>query len=71
MPSFVVETVTKHFTDVTDPRANHELNFPLIEMIFIALCGAICDFNTWVDVGKFGNTRLAWLRKFMPFEFGS
>ena len=70
MPSTFVETMTIQFVDVTDPLANRGRNFPLIEMIFIALCGAICDFNTWVDVSKFGNTRLAWLRKFMPFEFG-
>ena len=62
--------MTKQFIDVTDPRANRSRNFPLIEMIFVALCGAIYDCNTWVDVSKFGNTRLAWLRKFMPFEFG-
>ena len=70
MPSTFVETMTKHFVVVTDPRANRSRNFPLIEMIFIALCSAICDCNTWVDVSKFGNTRLAWLRKFLPFEFG-
>ena len=70
MPSAFVETIAKQFEEVTDPRANRGRNFPLIEMIFVALCGAICDCNSWVDVGKFGNAKLAWFRKFLPFEFG-
>ena len=68
--SAFVETIAKQFEEVTDPRANRGHNFPLIEMIFVALCGAICDCNTWVDVSKFGNAKLAWFRKFLPFEFG-
>ena len=70
MPSTFIETIAKQFEEVTDPRANRGHNFPLIEMIFVALSGAICDCNTWVDVSKFGNAKLAWFRKFLPFEFG-
>jgi predicted transposase YbfD/YdcC len=36
----------------------------------VALCGAICDCNSWVDVAKFGKCKLAWFRKFLPFENG-
>src|SRR4051794_20925664 len=39
-------------------------------MVFVGLCGAICDCNSWVDVSKFGNAKLAWFRKFLPFEQG-
>ena len=70
MASAFVETITNHFEEVTDPRANRGLNYPLIEMVFVALCGAICDCNSWVDVSKFGNSKLVWFRKFLPFEFG-
>ena len=70
MASAFVETITNHFEEVTDPRANRGLNYPLIEMVFVALCGAICDCNSWVDVSKFGNAKLVWFRKFLPFEFG-
>ena len=70
MSSAFVETIAKHFEEVTDPRANRGFNYPLNEMVFVALCGAICDCNSWVDVGKFGNAKLTWFRKFLPFELG-
>ena len=49
---------------------NRGTNYPLIEMVFVALCGAICDCNTWTDVADFGEAKLAWFRKFLPFEKG-
>jgi predicted transposase YbfD/YdcC len=36
----------------------------------VALCGAICDCNSWVDVAVFGQCKLAWFRKYLPFERG-
>ena len=67
--TFVVK-ISEHFEDVTDPRLNRGTNFPLLEMVFVALCGAICDANSWVDIATFGRCKLAWFRKFLPFEKG-
>ena len=39
-------------------------------MIFVALCGAICDCNAWTDVATFGKCKLDWFRRFFPFENG-
>lgn len=63
-----VERIGNHFEKVTDPRVNRGTNYPLIEMVFVALCGAICDCNAWTDVADFGEAKLAWFRKFLPFE---
>ena len=65
-----VERIWNHFEKVTDPRVNRGTNYPLIEMVFVALCGAICDCNAWTDVADFGEAKLAWFRKFLPFEKG-
>lgn len=65
-----VERICNHFEKVTDPRVNRGTNYPLIEMVFVALCGAICDCNTWTDVADFGEAKLAWFRKYLPFEKG-
>lgn len=70
MSTAFIETIANHFEEVTDPRADRGLNYPLVEMIFVALCGTICDCNSWVDVSKFGTAKLAWFRKFLPFERG-
>lgn len=65
-----VGKVYEHFEKVTDPRVNRGTNYPLVEMVFVALCGAICDCNSWVDVAAFGRAKLGWFRKFLPFEQG-
>jgi predicted transposase YbfD/YdcC len=65
-----VERICNHFEKVTDPRVNRGRNYPLIEMVFVALCGVICDCNAWTDVADFGEAKLAWFRKFLPFEKG-
>jgi predicted transposase YbfD/YdcC len=70
MSESFVEKVGRHFETVTDPRVNRGHNYPLVEMMFVALCGAICDCNTWTDVAEFGEAKLPWFRKFFPFERG-
>ncbi len=65
-----VGKIYEHFEKVTDPRVNRGGNYPLVEMVLVALCGAICDCNSWVDVATFGRAKLAWFRKFLPFERG-
>jgi len=70
MSTSFVGKICEHFVDVTDPRLNRGTNYPLLEMVFVALCGAICDCNSWVDVASFGKCKLAWFRKFLPFENG-
>ena len=69
MTSFVGK-VSKHFENITDPRVNRGENYPLLEMIFVALCATICDCNAWTDVAIYGKAKLTWLRKYMPFTRG-
>lgn len=70
MSTTFVSKIYEHFENVTDPRADRGDNYPLLEMVFVALCAAICDCNSWVDVAEFGRCKLAWFRKFFPFQRG-
>ena len=70
MESTLLGKIYIHFEDLTDPRKNRGDNFPLLEMVFVALCSTICDANNWVDVQRFGKAKLPWFRKFMPFVNG-
>ncbi len=70
MVATFVGRICEHFENVTDPRVNRGGNYPLLEMVLVALCAAICDCNAWTDVATFGKCKLAWFRKFMPFERG-
>lgn len=70
MASPLLSRIYDHFENVTDPRRNRGSNFPLLEMVFVALCATICDANSWVDVARFGRAKLAWFRQQLPFELG-
>lgn len=70
MTTTFIERTYKHFENVTDPRLNRGSNHSLIEMIFVTLCATICGADSWVDVERFGKTKLAWLRKFVLLEQG-
>jgi predicted transposase YbfD/YdcC len=68
--SALLGKVYKHFVNVTDPRENRGTNYPLLEMVFVALCATLADANSWVDVARFGKAKFAWFRKHLPFANG-
>ena len=43
-----------HFEDLADPRMERTKLHVLTDMIFIALCAAICGAEDWADVERFG-----------------
>ncbi len=70
MKSKFVCKVYNHFDDLTDRRVLRRTNYELIEMIFVALCAAICDANSWANVKRFGKAKLTWLRRYITLANG-
>jgi len=70
MTTKFLDATYKHFENITDSRVDRGNNYPLIEMIFVTLCATICRADGWADVERFGKAKLAWLRRFLPFEQG-
>lgn len=62
--------VYKHFEKVTDPRVNRGKNYPLLELLFVALTGTLCGAEGWADVERFANSKLDWFRRFIRLEHG-
>jgi predicted transposase YbfD/YdcC len=70
-----METVEKkslldHFADLEDPRTRespHRLN----EILLVAVCAVLCGADGWVSVALWGESKLEWLRQFLPFENGT
>ena len=58
------------FEDLTDPRIERTRVHDLFELVVVALCGTIAGADTWADIERFGNNRLAWLRTFLRLEGG-
>ena len=47
-------TIVEHFSDLKDPRIERARLHPLVNVLTIALCGAISGADSWVDIALFG-----------------
>jgi predicted transposase YbfD/YdcC len=59
-----------HFAQVEDPRVDRTKRYPLIEIIFLVISATISGSEGWKAVRDFGQLKLNWLRKFLPYDEG-
>jgi predicted transposase YbfD/YdcC len=67
----ISRSIEAHFQGLQDPR-RHTLNqrHKFIDILVIAICGAICGANDWVAVATFGKAKEDWLRTFLELPHG-
>lgn len=65
-----VVAILSRFETLTDPRLERTRQHRLLDMVTIALCGAICGADSWVDVEKFGVAKQEWFAKFLELPNG-
>ena len=58
------------FEDLTDPRIERTRAHDLFDLVVVALCGTIAGADSWMDIERFGNDRLDWLRTFLKLANG-
>src|SRR5262249_27065754 len=56
--------------EIEDPRVERTQEHKLIDIIIIAICGAICGAEGWVNVETFGKEKEEWLRTFLELPTG-
>jgi hypothetical protein len=59
-----------YFSKLTDPRISRKKLYPLIEILFVVLCGSICGAESWRDFVLFGKEKIDLLREYYPFTNG-
>ena len=59
-----------HFEAMSDPRVDRTKRYPLIEIIFLIISGTVSGCDGWKSLKDFGEAKLDWLRKFLPYEDG-
>jgi predicted transposase YbfD/YdcC len=69
MPS-KVSSISEYFGGIRDPRSGNNVWHPLINIMTIAICGAICGADKWVDMEMFGNAKQAWFATFLDLKHG-
>ena len=63
-------TIAEHFADLEDPRVDRTKLHKLLDIIIIAICGAIYGADTWVDIEEFGEAKREWLGTFLDLPRG-
>lgn len=58
------------FADLEDPRINRHKLYPLNEILFTTLCAQVCDAKSWEDIQDFGEAKIDFLKKYLPYENG-
>lgn len=62
--------VMRMFEQVKDPRMNRTKRHLLTDILFVTLCAVISGADGWTEVELFGNSKLDWLRRFVPLANG-
>ncbi len=58
------------FAKLEDPRIERRKLYPLMEIVFLSICAVLSGFEDWDEVVDFGQEKLEWLRKYLPYEHG-
>ena len=59
------------FDALHDPRQQAKVLYPLPEILLLCLCAVIGCCDTWVEVALYGQHKLEFLRRFLPFKHGT
>ena len=59
-----------HFSALEDPRESWRVIYPLPEILLLVLCGTLSGMEDFVEIRLWGEQRLDFLRRFLPYENG-
>ena len=60
-----------YFSDLPDGRQIAKVRYPLSEVLLLCLLAVIAGAETITDIARFGEKKLALLRRFLPFREGT
>lgn len=66
-----LRTLLEHFAEVHDPRAPEKVRYPLNEVLFLVVAASIAGCDDYDEIADWGANRLAFLRGFSEFHFGT
>ncbi|MEZ6053446.1 MAG: ISAs1 family transposase [Planctomycetaceae bacterium] len=65
-----VETLTRCFADLEDPRVQASCDHLLIDILAMTILGVSCGADEWTDLETSGRLRHDWLRTFLELPAG-
>ena len=71
MSAPVPQSFLAHFQTLSDPRKlTGNTVHTFLDILMIAVCGALCGADYWTDVAAFGHAQEAWFRGFLELPAG-
>ncbi len=65
-----LQLLTDSFATLTDPRVARTRWHNLVDIVTIAVCGAICECNSWEDLPRYGRAKRDWFGQFLELPNG-
>jgi predicted transposase YbfD/YdcC len=62
-------SISRYFGNLTDPRRDNKRH-KLIDIIAIAICGVICNADSFEHIAEFGQAKHQWLKGFLELPHG-
>ena len=59
-----------YFSELEEPRIDRKKLYPLEEILLTTLCAVICGAESWQDISDFGEARISYLKKILPYKNG-
>ena len=63
------QSITRYFSNLSDPRRDNKRH-KLIDIITIAICGVICNADSFEHIAEFGRAKYEWLKKLLELPHG-
>lgn len=60
-----------HFKDLPDHRQRGKVMYPLNEILLLCLAAVLAGAETICDIARFGEKKIGFLRRFLPFAHGT
>jgi hypothetical protein len=69
----IEETVVflDYFKELPDPRQAGKVIYPLPEVLLLCLLAVLAGAESFVDIARFGEKKIEFLRRFRPFHHGT
>ena len=65
-----LKALLEHFSTIEDPREPWRVAHPLPEVLFLVVCGTICDCDDYDGIAEWGAAHVDFLRRYLPYHHG-
>jgi predicted transposase YbfD/YdcC len=65
-----LKSLLEHLSLIEDPRDTRRVMYRLRDILFLVVCGTICDCDDYEHIAEWGEAHIGFLRRYLPFENG-